>query len=335
VAVDGGESTFYEGTDKKRPGATYGNYDITSDPTTILINPDGKIAGELNLFKTREVVEKLLGVSPPVSGWRQAFDEVYRLEEGEILKRIAPPFIPERVEFYRNEESHQAQAIPEPPDYFTFHWEDNMLKKWGLGFTGGERSLDSFLRGNLGVKANQFDGPEELLQIEVPGDWLIRMPSTIEERLGALERILSDEIGRDIRFEKRKVELEVVIASGDFKFHPPSGTYDRDGVHLFTDELDPDERAGGGTADSVNGFLGRLGGLIDMTVIDETSTPSEEIKIPYRHHHSSYLRKVKDKADKKRKLSILLANLSKQTELRFRIEKRPVDIWFVTESEER
>jgi thiol-disulfide isomerase/thioredoxin len=264
------------------------------------------------------------------SDWRQKFDEVYCLDDGQILKRIAPPFIPERLEFYNHEVSHQAAVIPEPPDYFSFHWEDSKIKRWGLGFTHGKRLLDSILRNNLSIQANKFDGPEELLQIEVPGDWIIRMPSTIEERLKSLEKILSEEIDREIRFEKREVELEVVVATGDFKFHPPTKTYEHDSVHLFTDELDPDERAGGGTADSVNYFLGKLGGLIDMTIVDET-TPSEEIKIPYRHHRSSYLRKVKDEHEKKRKLDMLLTNLTKQTELQFRIEHRPVEVWFVTE----
>ena len=41
VAIDGGKPTFYEGTDKERLGATYGIYDITSIPTTILdLTPD-------------------------------------------------------------------------------------------------------------------------------------------------------------------------------------------------------------------------------------------------------------------------------------------------------
>ena len=37
------------------------------------------------------------------------------------------------------------------------------------------------------------------------------------------------------------------------------------------------------------------------------------------------------KAEKTGKLQKLLANLTKQTELMFRIEKRPVEVWFITE----
>ncbi|MFC1738394.1 M56 family metallopeptidase [Planctomycetota bacterium] len=299
--------------------------------TNVLFNDAHVEFKEVGWFK-KQGIEISEGKSSQLkTDWRQKFNEVYRLDEGQVLKRIAPPFIPEREDYYKYEDPYQASLIGDPPDYFTFHWEDGKLKNWGMGFTGGKRPLDSVLRSNLSIETNKYDGPEELLQVQVPGDWIVRKPSTIEERLKALEKILSEEIGRNIRFEKRKIEQEVIVATGDFKFHPPSETYEHDSVHLFTDELDPDEGSGGGTADSVNGFLGKLGNLIDMTVIDQT-TPSEEIKIPYRHHSSSYLRKVKDETEKKRKLDILLVNLTKQTELQFRIERRPVEIWFVTEA---
>lgn len=73
-------------------------------------------------------------VKTTVSTWRQRFEEVYRLEDNRILKRIAPPFIPERRDYYVNEHSRQASAISTSPDRFIFHW-NGKLKNWGLGFT--------------------------------------------------------------------------------------------------------------------------------------------------------------------------------------------------------
>ncbi len=145
-----------------------------------------------------------------------------------------------------------------------------------------------------------------------------------------MEQLLANEFGRSIRFEKRTIEREVVIATGKFKFHPPSGTYESSSVHLFCDEVDPDERAGGGTADSVIDFLQRLGSRIKMPVIDKTDS-SEQLRIPYRHHRSSRLWDVKDKVEKTRKLKMLLASLTDQTELQFKVALQPVEIWFVTE----
>ena len=330
VAVDGGKSTFYEGTGKERPGATYAVYDITADPTTILIDPDGKIVGKLGLYGAKEKLENILGVEvkTTVSAWRQRFEEVYRLEDNRILKRIAPPFIPERKDYYVNEHSSQASAISTIPGIFVFHW-NGKLKNWGLSFTD-KFGLNFLLGFVLRLKSFEYDGPEELLNIELPGDWIIRDEVSQEIKLKALEQLIDEEFSRTIQFEKRTAERQVIVVTGNFKFHPPSETYEHTSVHLYADELDPDEGSGGGTADSVNDFLLRLGNLVDMPVADHTES-SKKFKVPYRHHRSSYLRIIKDKAEKATKLQMLLAILTKQTELQFRIEKRPVEVWFITE----
>ena len=53
----------------------------------------GWTAGLLILF-----VALIAGAEEPVPQWRQKFDEVYRLEENEILKRIEPKTAPDAPE---------------------------------------------------------------------------------------------------------------------------------------------------------------------------------------------------------------------------------------------
>jgi beta-lactamase regulating signal transducer with metallopeptidase domain len=267
----------------------------------------------------------------PMPVWKKKFEAVYRLEKGQILKRIAPPFMPEREEYYKNKHSLQASAIPEPPDYFTFYWNGG-LKNPGLGFTNGKRPLSSVLRNNLSIGRDKYEGPEELLQIEVPGDWIVRKDSTVQQRLRALERILKDEIGRDIRFIKRQVKREVIVATGNFEFNSPRGTYDDRKFHFYSDKLDPDESAGGGTADSVSKLLEVLARLTGIQVIDNTQS-AKEIKLPYRHHGSSYLRNLKSNTEVKEKLALLLKNIELQANLKFNIQLRTVQKWFVVENE--
>jgi len=329
IAIDGGEPSFYEGTDKLRLGATYATYDITSDPTTILIDLEGKIVGELNLYYAKETLEKMLSVKPKLPIWRQRFDQVYRLDPQQVIKRISPPFIPERRDYYLNEHSGQASLIDRSPDRFTFHW-DGKLKRWGLGFINTP-DIDSTLRNVLRINTFEYEGPEELLSLKLPGDWIVRDEASQEVKLKALEQLLADELGRNIRFVKRTVEREVIVATGKFKFHPPSGTYESNSVHLFSGQVDPDERSGGGTADSVSNFLQRLGSRVKMSVIDKTKS-SEQVRIPYLHHRSSRLRDIKDEVEKAKKLKTLLANLTDQTDLQFKVERQPAEIWFVTET---
>jgi len=330
VAVDGGEPSFYEGTDKIRLGATYATYDITSDPTGILINPDGKVEGKLNLYEAKKKIETMLGITvePEFATWRQRFNKVYFLEDGKVLKRISPPFIPERKEYYKNEHSHQASLIERGPDFFTFHW-DGELKNWGMGFGSGKRPLKSVLGSNLSINKNSFEGPEELLNIEVPGDWIVRRETSEEQKLKALEEILAEEIGRKIRFVKRTVERKSIVASGSFKYHRLPVAKDDRYILMFSGDFVSEDGGGGGTADSVHEFLEAIGNRVNMPVIDR-AVPLE-IQIPYRHYRSAYLSRIEDPAEKEKKLIQLLDNISRQTNLQFRVGMQPVEKWFVTE----
>jgi len=96
IAVDGGEPGFYEGTDKIRLGATYNTYDITGIPTTVLIDTEGKITGELKLSRAKEKLEAMLGVmiEPELADWRQRFNKVYFFRIGPVCLRV-------RVDFFQ------------------------------------------------------------------------------------------------------------------------------------------------------------------------------------------------------------------------------------------
>jgi len=265
----------------------------------------------------------------PMAAWRQRFEAVYSLEDGQILKRISPPFIPERRDYYINEESQQASIISEPPDRFIFHW-DKKLKKWGLGFINTP-DIDSTLRNVLRMNTFEYNGPDELLSLKLPGDWIVRDEAPQEEKLKALEQLVADEFGRSIRFEKRTVEQEIIVATGSFKFHPIPEAQQQNYVHLYVDEL---SMSGGGTVHSVAELLQKIGNRGNIFVVDRTE-PSDENHIPYYLHRSSRdLRRMKSSPEKTEKLKMFLANVTKQTELQFEVSQQPVEIWLLTEDKE-
>ena len=265
--------------------------------------------------------------------WRRRFDKVYRLEKGEILKRIAPPFIPERTEYYRKEDAYQAEAIPKPPARYVFHW-DGELKKWGLTF-GSKINLSSVLKHVLQLDSFEFEGPSELLELPTLGDWIVRKDATPDQKLKALEQVLKHEFSRNIRFERRTVERKVIVATGHFQFNPLPGRESDKSVHMFSGkEVDTNEGGGGGTADSVADFLDAVGNRVGLPVIDQTKS-SEETSIPYRHHRSAYLTRIDDESEKAEKLKILLDNVARQTGLQFTIERQAVEVWFVTEKDKK
>ena len=265
----------------------------------------------------------------PMAAWRQRFEAVYHLEDDQILKRISPPFIPERRDYYLNEHSHQASLVSRSPDRFVFHW-DRKLKRGGLGFINTP-DIDSTLRRVLGLNTFEYDGPEELLSLKLPGDWIVRDGTSQEMKLKAFEQLLAEELGRYIRFEKRIVEQEVIVATGRFKFHPIPRAVRQDVVHLYVDEL---STSGGGTVHSVAELLQTIGNRANIYVVDKTE-PSEENNILYYLHRSSReLRRMQSSPEKTEKLKTFLANLTEQTELQFKVATQPVEIWFVTENKE-
>lgn len=265
----------------------------------------------------------------PMPAWKQRFEAVYRLENEQILKRISPPFIPERRDYYLNEHSQQASLVSRSPDRFIFHW-DRKLKNWGLGFINTP-DIDSTLRGVLRLMSYEFEGPKELLDLNLPGDWIVRDEAPVAAKLAALQEVLADELGRKIRFEKRTVEHEVIVATGRFSFHPLAEARKQDTVHLYVDEL---SMSGGGTAHSVAELLQKIGNRANIYVVDRTE-PSEGNNILYYLHRSSRpLRQMESSPEKTEKLKVFLANLTKQTELQFEVAQQPVEIWFVTEDKE-
>ena len=338
IAIDGGESTFYRGTDRERPGATYGRYDVTTMPLDVLIDSAGNVMGQIDPSHAKEALSQMLGgekealsqvpreeQKSPLPNWRPGFNAVYRLADGEILKRVAPPFIPERMEYYHSENGRH----PDGPSQLTFHW-DGQLKKWGMVVGFGNPDMRIILNLVLEIQTHEYDGPTSLLDIEMPGDWIIRNEASQEVKLEALEELVARDLGRKIRFEQRSVEREVIVATGTFRFHPPVGTYESTSVHLYATQMDPDERGGGGTADSLGKFLQKLGNHVHMPVINRAEH-QEDTRIPYRHHRSSYVGGIQDEQERAMQLKRVLDHLTEQTELRFEIRVEPVPVWYVTE----
>ena len=119
TALDGEAQTPPKEAGQTGHGAMTDSYGIRSFPTTILVDREGRICSEVNVHAAKEVLARMLDTElpqPEEQAWRKRFNEAYRLDEGQILKRIAPPFIPERMDYYKTEHEHQAEAIPRRKD---------------------------------------------------------------------------------------------------------------------------------------------------------------------------------------------------------------------------
>jgi len=240
------------------------------------------------------------------------------------------PYIPERIEWYRAENREQAQAIPKGPDYVTFDWKDGTgLKLWGMGFGYEKLPLRVVLNNPLRLNSYDFEGPADILSLDMAGDWVVRADADMNDKLVALARLVKEEHGRTVRFEKRDVPREVLVAGGKWNFQPLKGTYNDKWVHLFTEKQDADEGAGGGSGE-LDKFLQMLGDRTGSRVVDEVQGERPKM-ITWGHHRDSRLSNVPAGPERLEKLMKLLGNVSKQTGLTLEPARRNVPVWVLVE----
>ena len=252
------------------------------------------------------------------------FNDIYHLDEGEIVKFIKPPFVLGRQEYLLSNPNYSSFALQHPGHHIGFHW-DNELKMHSLS---SSNSLGWILYYVLDVSEYDYNLPKDL-KINLPGDWIVRTDATKEEQLRALEQIIHAETNRVIHLVKHKVESEVIVAKGQYEFKPhPNGLYPNHTHVTFDGTLANWERK----VDSLEKFFSRLEYYIKMKIVDETE-PMKNTPIQYKE--SKNLAWLGDSDDVKEKyLDGFLFNLSMTTSLKFTVEKRPTKICFVTETKE-
>jgi hypothetical protein len=262
------------------------------------------------------------------------FHDVYSLDKDEIIKLIKPPFVLGRQEHFQ----HLTSLYPG-----VFHsldsqgavqacliWDDEALMETALTgwtLTYKKPRLDFTLRLTLNIPYYDFNLPKEL-NIEMPhGDWIVRDDSPRNEQLRSLEEIIYAETNRAIRFEKRLTEREVIVVRGRYKFKPhPSGNHP-DYIPVTSDgKVNRTER----TVDSLAEFLRSLERLHEIIIVDETE-PAENATIRYKSRGSK-LGWLINPEQRREELDALLDNLAKTTSLQLKVELRPAEIWFVTET---
>jgi RNA polymerase sigma factor (sigma-70 family) len=259
------------------------------------------------------------------------FNKLYSLKADEVLRRIVPPFPPQR-----------AEVVLKP--MFGGKLPDKDLSNFGaivfywVPPGKPQRRVSSTLPGNVALAIEDgLDLPHYKLEIPkafydqpLPGDWIVRMSAPLELRQQALEDILKT-LPKPIRLEKHQLQRDVVVARGRYAFHSLAGIKEAQSIHVGPGDLlhlesDPtksweDEGNGGGSG-SLKTLLAHVADKVDQYVIDETENPNARVE--WRNHSG----RVDDKDDNR---DSLLWNLTQQTSLRFTREKRMVDIWTLSE----
>jgi hypothetical protein len=264
--------------------------------------------------------------------WREKFHEVYRLDESQCLKRIAPPFIPERMDYYRGHVPDRTDQ--KSPDYISFHW-NGKLQQWGEGWGSGKQSLRGVLEFVLQMQSYDYELTPEIEKIKLDGDWIVNPNADTSAKLAALCAIIKGAGEPGLRFVQKELPRNVVIASGEFVSHPLENIHHPNWIHLYVGKPDKDEGAGGGSGD-LKDFLEMLGSRIGMQISDEVIGERPK-QLQWGHHSSTNYRQLAglpEGKEREEKTDELLKLVTQQTEIQFKKELRMVNVWVAERAEQ-
>jgi RNA polymerase sigma factor (sigma-70 family) len=305
-------------------GATTAAFGVTTFPTSLLIDREGNIARRLDdgpavPDNNVAAISKLLGVDGKRPPWRDRFDKVYGLAPGEVLRRVKPPFIPERDKFITREISGPGNEGPAGLRLVLW-WDGAIRTRYPVGSSLPDivRHIAADAGGSL-PPHDAFEFAEGLRRLDLPGDWIVRVGTTVEARLEAFRGAVKEGLGRSIRCERRQATRNVVVVSGRYALRPISK--ELPGLHLSADNRDLDSECGGGEG-TLGEVLSALNFITGLRFVDEATVPAGE-KIHWTQHDSSLERG---------RLGEMLANLSRQMSLEFRRQERPVEVWWISEA---
>ena len=272
---------------------------------------------------------------------RMASEHGYDLAPERVLRRVPPPFDPIRMEYYRTGHPSQAEAIQRGPSAMSFKWTNGELKNWGMMFSGDPATtgydVSDILDVLFKVKSQSIEGPVELLEARVPGDWVFRAGADESALLMEFQSILQNELSIPARLEFREVPRQVYVARGDYKLTPLPNHTGKDSLHLESETLETDEieifgttlvpnsGAGGGTGEFTE-FLSWLGNWIGTPILSEADTLPKN-QLTWNLHERSPSTNQSRMED--RDALLVLGNITQQTGITFTKEERSVRILFV------
>jgi len=259
--------------------------------------------------------------------WRAAFDRAYALAPDQTVRFVKPPFIPERIDFYRAVMTpSQVEAIPNGPDFLVLQQGDSpgapvrfRSCSFGIDTVGNVMELV------LGVESHEISAPRKLLDTAVHGDWVLREGSTTSQRARALEQVLREDANLLLKVERRRKHGDVIVIRGTL-------TVVGRPVQIYSDKTDPGEGEGG-AAGPFSGFVHRLGQVTGCKVVNESST-APDTQVQWASHASGYVSENMPPKRAAAKIDLILTNVSRQSGLQLRRETRTVEVWEVTAANE-
>lgn len=259
-----------------------------------------------------------------------SFERTYALGAGDAIRRLPPPFHAERLAFLRREGVTEDRADHLAAGMIV-RWRDGRPSIWGRK----SASVPWYTLGDLvghfvGVSRWELEGERELIDMMLPGDFVIDRRATAEQFRSAMERIASDVTGKSVKLEFREVERPVLVLKGRWRYTPVAERRGRDEpptLELYAGpELTRPPEEGGEAAGSIDQAAGAISQFLGRRVLIECDGAPPRLQVR-RDDFAPGTADAKAKLDE----ALVLRRLEEQTGLRAVEERRQVRRMFVTQ----
>ena len=255
-------------------------------------------------------------IDPAEPAWKKRFRETYSLAEGQVVKHVAPPMIPERQDYFDSVQPGATFKLSHD-ERLVFSWDGKNVR-W-IAMSAGPMGMRLVISQGAKLKGWQVD-PDIFNNTEAPfdGDWVVRKGASTEQVMEGLAQAASEQLGRPIRFLKKKVVAETITARGAYHFvplpgHPDDGIVELDGGDYPQSNITPYKRQM-----SMPDLFNLIESLTDRKVVDQTG--SEKMRFEVRDHQAY------------RDTDLLLRNICAQTSIRLDREPREIEVWYLEDS---
>jgi|SRR5579883_3296335 len=292
-----------------------------------------------------DVPAPALPVTAPVPAakepeWKTEFRKAYGLKDGELIRRVAPPYPDCRVEYFKDmirefykrnkKDPPEAEVNRDHSDYFTkFGWKngwmDPQLTTHTLPVKPEEGvQLQRVLDATTGFQRTRIDAENELLETMVTGDWVVRADADPVKLAAALETILRKECGLNVTLAVKDAEREVYVLSGKYVAKPLPDRKANE-IEVYATDLS-DRKTGGGGSGNLGQMADHIEGWIEAPIVlDKIENAPKSVE--WHFNFISPFTKEQHAADKDPAAN--LANIAAQTGLTVKKEKRTIKVLVV------
>jgi RNA polymerase sigma factor (sigma-70 family) len=200
---------------------------------------------------------------PALSPAGEEARKLYSLKDDEVVKYLPQPFSPGRDEFIMDAQKPRngrggggfggggfgnGNGLSAPTAAIVLWDEQDARVTAGYGGRRTALTVANAVRGIATRMDEEVIGDNDILNMTLPGDFVVRRGADQEKILAAMQKIISDRLNKPCIVKLADTPSEVYVLSGQWKFNAIDNADETQFVHLFDKDRNDQRGQGNGAA---------------------------------------------------------------------------------------